>query len=128
MGSNEEKPVTNFQIPEETLRKIKSQGELDNFLHGLYKQAIEGMLKAEMNENLRYPKHQANEKSGYNSRNNYSNKILKTNIGDIPLDVPRDRNREFDPKVIPKHESRLSCEIAQVIIGLYSRGMSTMDI
>lgn len=114
-----------FQIPEEALRKIKSQSELDDFFHGLYKQAIEGMLKAEMDEHLGYEKHQS--KPGDNSRNGFSNKVLKTNIGDIPLDVPRDRESSFDPVIVPKHQ-RMSARIEQAIITLYSRGMSTRDI
>ena len=55
-------------------------------------------------------------------------KTLKSNLGEITVNVPGDCNGEFDPKVVPKHESRLSDEIAEVIIGLYSRGMSTTDI
>jgi putative transposase len=114
-----------FQIPEEALRKIKSQSELDDFFHGLYKQAVEGMLKAEMDEHLGYEKHQS--KPGDNSRNGFSNKVLKTNIGDIPLDVPRDRESSFDPVIVPKYQ-RMSARIEQAIITLYSRGMSTRDI
>ena len=44
-----DKKKSDFQIPEETLKKIKSQGELDDFFHDLYKQAVEGMLKPELN-------------------------------------------------------------------------------
>ena len=116
-----------FQIPPEALKKIKSQAELDDFFHGLYKQAVEGMLRAEMDEHLGYQKHQTKEKSGVNSRNGYSNKVLKTNIGDIPLDVPRDRDSSFEPVLVPKHQ-RMSARIEQAIITLYSRGMSTRDI
>jgi len=122
-----EKKKNDFQIPEEALKKIKSQSELDDFFHDLYKQAVEGMLKAEMDEHLGYSKHQARENESDNSRNGYSNKTLKTNIGDIPLDVPRDRDSSFDPVIVPKHQ-RMSARIEQVIITLYSRGMSTRDI
>lgn len=116
-----------FQIPEEALKKIKSQSELDEFFNGLYKQAVEGMLKAEMDEHLGYQKHQIKDKPGVNSRNGFSNKVLKTNIGDIPLDVPRDRESSFDPVIVPKHQ-RMSARIEQAIITLYSRGMTTRDI
>lgn len=116
-----------FKIPEEALKKIKSQSELDDFFSDLYKQAVEGMLKAEMREHLGYEKHQARDKPGDNSRNGFSKKTLKTNIGDIPLDVPRDRESSFDPVIVPKHQ-RMSARIEQAIITLYSRGMSTRDI
>jgi putative transposase len=121
------KEKEDFQIPDEALRKIKSQSELDDFFHGLYKQAVEGMLKAEMDDHLGYQKHQLKDKTGENSRNGFSNKVLKTNIGDIPLDVPRDRDSSFDPVIVPKHQ-RISARIEQAIITLYSRGMSTRDI
>jgi putative transposase len=116
-----------FKIPDEALKKIKSQSELDDFFSDLYKQAVEGMLKAEMDEHLGYEKHQVQDKPGDNSRNGFSKKTLKTNIGDVPLDVPRDRESSFDPVIIPKHK-RMSARIEQAIITSYSRGMSTRDI
>jgi transposase-like protein len=122
-----EKKNGDFHIPVEALKKIKSQSELDDFFHALYKQAIEGMLKAEMEEHLGYAKHHPRDKLGDNSRNGYSNKKLKTSIGDIPLDVPRDRDSSFDPVIVPKHQ-RMSARIEQAIITLYSRGMTTRDI
>lgn len=125
--SEKKKVNDDFQIPKEALEKIKSQAELDDFFHGLYKQAVEGMLKAEMDEHLGYQKHQLKDKSVNNSRNGYSSKVLKTNIGDIPLEVPRDRESSFDPVIVPKHQ-RMSARIEQAIITLYSRGMSTRDI
>ena len=125
MKDNQDKG--DFKIPEEALEKIKSQSELDDFFSDLYKQAVEGMLKAEMKEHLGYEKHRAKERPGDNSRNGFSKKTLKTNIGDIPLDVPRDRESSFDPVIVPKHQ-RMSARIEQAIIILYSRGMSTRDI
>ena len=86
------------------------------------------MLKGERTDHLGYEKHSKEGDNTGNSRNGDYQKTLKTNLGEITVNVPRDRNGEFDPKVVPKHESRLSDEIAQVIIGLYSRGMSTTDI
>jgi transposase-like protein len=116
-----------FKIPEEALSKIKSQPELDEFFHKLYKQAVENMLKSEMDGHLGYKKHNKSGENSGNSRNGYSNKTLKTNIGDIPLEVPRDRNASFEPIVVPKHQ-RMSARIEQAIIVMYSRGMSTRDI
>ncbi len=89
-----------FKIPDEALKKIKSQSELDDFFSDLYKQAVEGILKAEMKVHLGYEKHRAKEKPGDNSRNGFSKKTLKTSIGDIPLDVPRDRESSFDPVIV----------------------------
>ena len=116
-----------FSIPEESLKKIKSQSELDDFFTKLYKQAVENMLKGEMEEHLGYKKHEKLEKKSGNSRNGYSPKTLKTNIGNIPLDVPRDRDASFDPVIVPKHQ-RMSARIEQAIITMYSKGMTTRDI
>jgi len=121
--NNEEK----FKIPEEALKKIKTQAEFESFIQELYKQGVEALLKAEMHEHLGYPKHSAEGRNTGNSRNGYSGKTLKTNIGDIALDVPRDRNSTFEPISVPKHQ-RMSAKIEHAIITMYSRGMTTRDI
>ena len=116
-----------FKIPEEALKKIKTQAEFEAYMQELYKQGVEALLKAEINEHLGYPKHDASGKNSGNSRNGFSKKTLKTNLGEVPLDVPRDRNSTFDPIVVPKHE-RMSAKIEHAIITMYSRGMTTRDI
>lgn len=116
-----------FEIPEEQLKKMKTQAELDSYISKLYKQAVQTMLKAEMDEHLGYKKHEPAGNNTGNSRNGISAKTLKTDIGNIPLDVPRDRNSSFDPVIVPKHQ-RMSAKIEQSIITMYSKGMSTRDI
>lgn len=116
-----------FEIPKEQLKKMKTQEELEAYISKLYKHAVQTMLKAEMDEHLGYPKHDPAGKNTGNSRNGTSSKTLKTNIGDIPLDVPRDRDSSFDPVLVPKHQ-RMSAKIEQAIITMYSKGMSTRDI
>ena len=116
-----------FEIPEEQLKKMKTQEELESYISKLYKHAVQTMLKAEMDEHLGYKKHDPEGKNTGNSRNGSSGKTLKTDIGDIPLDVPRDRNSSFDPVIVPKHQ-RMSARIEQAIITMYSKGMSTRDI
>ncbi len=54
-------------------------------------------------------------------------KTLKTDIGDIPVEIPRDRNGTFEPQIIPKGQRRLS-GFDEKILAMYSRGMSTRDI
>lgn len=116
-----------FKIPEEALKKIKSQEEFEEFIQRLYKQGLEALLKAEINEHLGYDKHDPVGKNSGNSRNGFSRKTLKTNLGEVPLELPRDRNSTFDPIVVPKHQ-RMSAKIEHAIITMYSRGMSTRDI
>ena len=116
-----------FKIPEEALKKIRTQKEFEDFFQQLYKQGVEALLKAEINEHLGYPKHDPAGKNSGNNRNGFSRKTLKTNLGEVPLEVPRDRNATFDPVVVPKHE-RMSAKIEHAIITMYSRGMTTRDI
>jgi putative transposase len=116
-----------FKIPEEVLKKIKTQAEFEAYFQELYKQGVEALLKAEIDEHLGYPKHDSSGKNSGNNRNGFSRKTLKTNLGEVPLDVPRDRNATFDPVVVPKHQ-RMSAKIEHAIITMYSRGMTTRDI
>ena len=116
-----------FKIPEEALKKIKTQEEFESYFQELYKQGVEALLKAEIGDHLGYPKHDPSGKNSGNSRNGSSRKTLKTNLGEVPLDVPRDRNATFDPIIVPKHQ-RMSQKIEHAIITMYSRGMSTRDI
>lgn len=115
----EKEKMSNFRIPEKALEKIKSQSELDDFFSDLYKQAVEGMLKAELDDHLGYEKHQVRERPGNNSRNGFSKKTLKTNIGDIPLDVPRDRESSFDPVILRLQIIALYFKHLLQIIALY---------
>ncbi|HOU30492.1 MAG TPA: IS256 family transposase [Bacteroidales bacterium] len=116
-----------FKIPEEALKKIRTQEEFEDYFQTLYKKGVEALLKAEIKEHLGYSKHEPAGRNTGNSRNGYSKKILKTNLGDIPLEVPRDRNSTFEPVVVPKHQ-RMSSKIEHAIITMYSRGMTTRDI
>lgn len=116
-----------FKIPEEALKKIRTREEFESYFQELYKQGVEALLKAEIDEHLGYPKHDSSGKNSGNNRNGFSKKTLKTSLGEVPLDVPRDRNATFEPIVVPKHE-RMSSKIEHAIITMYSRGMTTRDI
>ena len=115
---DKDKNKDDFEIAQEALRKIKSQSELDDFFDVLYKQAVEGMLKAELDEHLGYQKHKLNEKTGGNNRNGYSSKTLKTDIGDIPLEVPGIVTQALIGDC--SKQQRMSARIEQAIITLYS--------
>ena len=62
-----------------------------------------------------------------NYRNGYTSKTLKSTMGEIEIDVPHDRNSEFEPKVVPKYKTNIS-EIEQKIINMYARGLTTREI
>ena len=114
-------------LPPEIFKGLKSGKELDDFLSAIYKQGVEALLNAEMDEHLGYEKNAVKPDDTDNLRNGTSNKTLKSDIGDVEISIPRDRNSSFEPVIVPKHK-RFSEKIEDVIIGMYSRGMTTRDI
>ncbi len=66
---------------------------------------MEEVLEAEMDGHLGYEKHNVEGNNSGNSRNGYSKKTIKTNYGATELALPRDRNGEFDPQIIKKHQT-----------------------
>jgi transposase-like protein len=97
----------------------------DGMLKELTKNLFERALKAEMDEHLGYSKYGRGETE--NSRNGVGKKSLITEGGVIELEVPRDRNSEFSPLLIPKRQTRID-GLDQKILSLYAKGMSVSDI
>ena len=93
----------------------------------MLKSTLERLLKAEQEVHLGYPPHDELGKNSGNSRNGYSNKKLKTSLGTIDMEIPRDRNGEFSPKILEKYKA-FDPVLEKQILGMYSRGMSTRDI
>ena len=99
----------------------------DGLLKLFSKRLIEKAMEAEMEDHLGYEKHQYSPKHSLNSRNGKSKKTVSAEIGNISIDVPRDRNGEFEPKIIPKHQRRFN-GFNDKIISMYGLGMTTRDI
>lgn len=115
-------------LPKDFFKQFRSKEEFQCFFNDLFKQGVEEMLKAELEAHLGYEKYS---KEGYgsgNSRNgSYSKRVKTDSLGDMVLNIPRDRNSEFEPQLIPKGQ-RMSDKLEEAIIGMYSRGMSCSDI
>lgn len=114
------------QIPEDVIELlssgVKTQSDLQAMIHGLKSRIIESALNGEMNHHL------SQDAIGNNNRRNgYSNKTLKSDGGDININVPRDRSSEFEPLLVQKYKRRLE-GIDDAVLALYSRGMSMRDI
>ena len=116
-----------LNLPSDFFNRFKSASDLEDFFRELYKEGVQQMLKSEMDEHLGYEKHSSEGIHSGNSRNGSNQKTLKTSVGDVPIEVPRDRNSEFEPIIVPKHRT-ISEKIEQAIVGMYSRGMTTRDI
>lgn len=115
-------------VPKDFFKQFKSKEDFQSFFSELYKQGVEEMLKAELDEHLGYEKHSKEGHNSGNSRNgSYTKKVKTESLGDLILNIPRDRNSEFSPQLIPKG-SRMSDKLEEAIIGMYSRGMTTSDI
>jgi transposase-like protein len=97
----------------------------DGMLKELTKNLFERALKAEMDEHLGYSKYGRGETE--NSRNGVGKKSLITEGGVLELEVPRDRNAEFAPVLVPKRHTRID-GLDQKILSLYAKGMSVSDI
>ena len=108
------------------------QGPLDeasatDLVRQMVKRFYERALRGELTHELGYEKHDvAGHRSG-NSRNGTSPKTMKGELGNLVLEVPRDRNGEFEPQLIAKHQTRL-LGFDEKMISMYARGMSTRDI
>lgn len=120
-------------IAKEQIRQIISQNNINSvtdiyaLLKEGFKDILQELMEAEMDATLGYEKNQKGEIQTDNKRNGHSPKNLKSQYGEFQVDVPRDRNGEFGPKLIPKYQRDIS-GIEEKVISLYARGMGTRDI
>ena len=119
-------------LPKELIKEIVRKGnfnsaaDIQEALKDLMKEFIQESLEAELDSQLGYEKYEKKEDCD-NSRNGYSKKKVKSSFGEIELDIPRDRNSEFQPKIVPKYSRDIS-NIEEKVISMYGLGMSTRDI
>jgi putative transposase len=112
--------LKDYKTPEEIL------GD-NGLLKQLTKAVLERAMQAEMTEHLGYEPHDAAGDNSGNSRNGKSRKTLKGEFGNLPLEVPRDRNSTFEPQIVPKGQTRFDGSDDK-ILSLYARGMTTREI
>lgn len=106
---------------------LKTMADVSNFLKDLIAPTLQSMLEAEMVEHLGYEKYESKGKKSGNSRNGHYEKTLRTSFGNTPVHIPRDRNSEFEPMIIPKYKTAPS-DVEEKIIAMYAKGMTTRDI
>ncbi len=109
------------------MQDCKSTSDIQSKLKRLFAGTIEQMLEAEMDEHLGYEKHSVSGNNSGNSRNGYNHKNIISDYGESDIAIPRDRNGQFEPKVLEKWQTRTS-EIEQKIMAMYAKGMSQRDI
>jgi len=104
-----------------------STGDIQRKLKRLFAGTIEQMLESEMDEHLGYEKHNNCGDLTGNSRNGYNKKTIISDYGETEIAIPRDRNGEFEPRIVEKRQTRTD-EIEQKIMAMYAKGMSQRDI
>ena len=99
----------------------------NGLLKQLTKMLVERALDAEMAEHLGHGKNEPVTNMNGNARNGKSKKTLKGEFGELPIEIPRDRQGSFEPQLIPKHQTRWS-GFDDKILSLYARGMTVREI
>lgn len=112
--------LANYQKPEDLI------GE-NGLLKQLTKMLVERALETEMTEHLGHGRSGAVTNQTGNTRNGHSAKTLQGDFGELPLDIPRDRQGAFEPQLVAKHQTRWS-GFDDKIISLYARGLSVREI
>ena len=108
-------------------KNLTTDKDLSKIMQQMMKHVIEAMLDEEMQDHLGYPKYAPEGRGSGNSRNGTSKKTVRTEQSQLEVDIPRDRNASFEPKIVPKGQSRTGIMDDQ-IIALYAKGMSTREI
>ena len=100
--------------------------DVQEMLKDLLGDTLQGMLEAEMDQKLGYSKYDYQNKVTDDSRNGYSKKTVTSSLGEIDLDIPRDRKGEFEPQIVRKNQTNIS-NIEDQVLSMYAKGMTTHD-
>ncbi len=93
----------------------------------LTKRLVESALDGEITDHLGYDRHDAAGRDGGNSRNGHRTKTVLTEVGPVEIDVPRDRDATFEPKIVAKRQRRLS-GMDELVISLSAKGLTTGEV
>ena len=112
---------------DEWLKNGHSPDDVKTLLQQITKAVVERALQGELAAHLGYAKHEPEGIHSGNSRNGATTKTVRGDFGEVELETPRDRNGEFEPRLVRKHQTRLD-GWDEKILSLYARGMSTREI
>jgi putative transposase len=99
----------------------------NGLLAQLTKRLVESALEGEITDHLGYDRHDAAGRDGGNSRNGHRPKTVLTEVGPVEIDVPRDRDGSFEPKIVAKRQRRLS-GVDELVISLSAKGLTTGEV
>jgi len=118
------------EVLDELLKEYQGPDDIigpEGLVKQLSKALIERAMQAEITGQLGYEKNQPGEKETANRRNGTSSKTLRTDQGPMEIEVPRDRNGEYEPQIIPKHQREWR-GFDEKILSMYGLGLSTKAI
>lgn len=107
--------------------ELKTIDDVQNVLKDLFAETLQEMLEAEMDTTLGYEKNDAQNKQTINRRNGHSPKTVRSEYGELDIQVPRDREGEHEPLIVKKHQKNVT-GIEDQILALYAKGVSTREI
>jgi len=119
--------TANQQVAKELVKGCRTIGDIEDRLKELFKETLQQALEAELDYHLGYDKHSATGKNSGDSRNGHSKKTVRTRSGQAEIQIPRDRNAEFEPQIIRKYQTTDS-DLEDRIVSMYAKGLSTRDI
>ena len=122
--SNLSKEVLRNYVKEQN---FKNADEVLDAMKEMFRDVLQEALESEIDTQLGYDKYDISEKQTENSRNGYSKKTVKSKLGEVELNIPRDRNGEFEPKIVPKYQRSVN-GLEDKVMALYASGMTTRDI
>lgn len=103
--------------------KPETAKDVQDALKDIFGPMFEAMLQGEIENHLGYSNNSKEEKETENRRNGYISKNVKTSMGEMKIDVPRDRDGSFEPLLVPKRTKDIS-DIDRKVISMYAKGMS----
>jgi len=106
---------------------VKSADDINRALKEMFGGLLQEALEAELDTELEYPKNGSIPEGKSNRRNGHTKKTVRSERGEINLSVPRDREGEFEPVIVKKHQKEVA-GIEEQILGLYAKGVSVRDI
>lgn len=135
MSTNETQEQVKMTMPslERIQQELGSAKSIDDFFGRegifarLFATTLEQMLEAELTAKLGYEKYEAKGRNSGNSRNGKYKRKVRSSGGAVEVAIPRDRNGEYEPKLLHKYETS-SNELEDKIITLYAKGLSVRDI
>ena len=107
---------------------VKDGTDVNAMMREMMSIVLEEALDGELEEELGYSRYDYKNKDTKNSRNGHSKKTMHTSYGDMELNIPRDRNAEFEPQIIQKHQNTLTQDMENKILSMYAKGITQADI